>query len=73
LSIAKQRAVGFILAWSLAFLQTGGDFKQAKMVRMPKRKKGSSGVAQRGKGVAKQCMVKRTGKCSQSESERKGC
>jgi len=34
LSIAKQRAVGFILAWSLAFLQVGLKEKAEELVRM---------------------------------------
>jgi len=38
---------------------------------MLKEKKGSSSMAQKGKGTAKQCMVKRTGKHSQRGSERK--
>jgi len=40
---------------------------------MLKEKKGSSSMAQRGKGTAKQHMVKKTGKHSQKRSKRKGC
>jgi len=38
---------------------------------MPKEKRGRSGTAQRGKGTAKWCTVRRTGKHSRGERERK--
>jgi len=40
---------------------------------MPKEKRKRSSAAQRGKGVAKQCMVRRTGKRSKGERKREGC
>jgi len=40
---------------------------------MPKEKRRRSSAAQRGKGAAKQCMVRRIGKRSKGERKREGC
>jgi len=51
--------------------RTGGDQRQTKVVWMSEKKRESSSAAQRGKGAAKQRIVRRTGKHSQRGSKRK--